>query len=89
MWSSIRYNVLGETMDLKNVFNDSLGGLSGGREFRKGNKVGGLRKAIYNLENNVVTSGGREPGNEIKGNLCPRGETEWVRVLDTPPGVYY
>lgn len=47
-------------MDPKNVFYNSLGGLSGGREFREGNKVGGLRKAINNRENNVVTSGGRE-----------------------------
>lgn len=63
---------LGKTMDLKNVIDNYLSGLSGGRKFRQRNKMGGFRKAIYNRENNLVTLGGRKPCDKIKGNLCPR-----------------
>lgn len=58
-------NVRGETMNLENLVSDDLGCLPSGGEFRKRDKVSGLRKAINNGEDYCVSLGRGKTSNKI------------------------
>lgn len=71
LWTPIRHDIFGETVDLKNVVNDYLRSLLSGGKLRERDKTGGLREAVDNGENYGLASGQREASDKVKRYLSP------------------
>ena len=69
--TTVRYNVLGDTVQTDNVESKQIGHLCCRREFRERNVVDRLGEPVHYSQDGVATFGRRESRDEVHGNVRP------------------